>query len=295
MTRVACIGEAMIEMSLDGDNAALAVAGDTLNTAVYLKRSAPEIEVDYITRLGTDPFSDRIQEFIKSEDIGVSRIGIDPVAVPGLYAITLSPGGERSFTYWRSASAARQLFADGDFASLEGYDLIYLSGISMAILSADVRLQLIDHLKSSGQKVAYDNNHRPRLWSAQDARPVTEAFWSFAEIPLPSLDDEIAIFGGNRDTVTTRLAENPHMGAMKCGDAGPISIGKTIKQDYAAASQVVDTTSAGDSFNGGYLAARLRGASQEDALRAAHDLAVKVVGHRGAIIPRSETQGLRLR
>lgn len=288
MTRVACIGEAMIEMSLDGDTAALAVAGDTLNTAVYLKRSAPEIEVDYITRLGSDPFSDRIQEFIASEDIGVSQIGIDPVAVPGLYAITLSPEGERSFTYWRSASAARHMFGDGDFSALEGYDLVYLSGISMAILPQEVRWQLIEYLKTSGTKVAYDNNHRSRLWKSQEARRVTSAFWQFAEIPLPSLDDEIAIFGGDQNSVLERFSDFSRFGAMKCGDEGPISIGESVSQIYPAATQVIDTTSAGDSFNGGYLAARLRGKPQAEALRAGHDLALKVVGHRGAIIPKAQ-------
>ena len=287
MTRVACIGEAMIEMSLNGDSAALGVAGDTLNTAVYLKRSAPEIEVDYITRLGSDPFSDRIKTFIASEGIGTAAIGVDPVAAPGLYAITLGEGGERSFTYWRSASAARQLFADGDFSVLEGYDLVYLSGISLAILPHAVRLELIAYLKGSGLRIAYDNNHRPRLWTAQEAHEVTSAFWGFADIPLPSIDDEIAVFGGDEAETRARFSTTHGLGAMKCGADGPFSIGAQVNQSYPPADRVVDTTSAGDSFNGGYLAARLQGMTQTDALRAGHDLAAKVVGYRGAIIPKT--------
>jgi len=47
----------------------------------------------------------------------------------------------------------------------------------------------------------------------------------------------------------------------------------------------VDTTAAGDSFNGGYLAALFSGQSQAQALRSGHDLAAQVVQHRGAIIP----------
>lgn len=287
MTRVACIGEAMIEMSLYNDTAALAVAGDTLNTAVYLKRCAPEIEVDYVTRVGTDPFSKRIRDFISSEGLGISQISVDPVAVPGLYAITLSESGERSFTYWRSASAARNLFADGDFSMLEGYDLIYLSGISLAILPNDVRLDLIAYLKASGQRVAYDNNHRPRLWNNEQAREVTAAFWSLADIALPSLDDEMAIFGESEDEVLARFSSGGQSGALKCGHSGPVSLGERVEQSYPAADHVVDTTAAGDSFNGGYLAARLRGKSQAEALRAGHALAAKVVGYRGAIIPKT--------
>ena len=287
MVRVACVGEAMIEMSLDGDTAALAVAGDTLNTAVYLKRSAPEIEVDYVTRLGDDPFSSRIQSFIAAEGVGTSGIGIEEGASPGLYAITLGSDGERSFTYWRSASAARNLFSDGDFSGLLGYDLIYLSGISLAILPHEVRLHLIDFLRHSGLRVAYDNNFRPRLWGADEAREVTAAFWSFADVPLPSLDDEVAMFGGSEEEAMARLAKLSGCGALKCGDEGPVSLGSTVEQSYKAATHVVDTTSAGDSFNGGYLAARLRGMDQAAALLAGHDLAAKVVGHKGAIIPKA--------
>ncbi|MEL7082678.1 MAG: sugar kinase, partial [Pseudomonadota bacterium] len=51
--KVAAIGEAMIELAMTGDDTShVGVAGDTLNTAIYIKRSAPEISVDYITRLG---------------------------------------------------------------------------------------------------------------------------------------------------------------------------------------------------------------------------------------------------
>ena len=285
--RVACIGEAMIEMSLDGDAASIAVAGDTLNTAVYLKRSAPEIEVDYITRLGVDPMSDRIRGFIASEEIGTERIGTDPVGVPGLYAITLNGAGERSFTYWRSASAARGMFADRDFSTLEGYDLIYLSGISMAILPHRVRLALVEYLRNCPAKIAFDSNHRQRLWNESDARQITSEFWSFCDIPLPSIDDEMALFEETSAAVETRCRGMRGLGALKRGASGPLSIGEPIQQNYSAAASVVDTTAAGDSFNGGYLAARLRQSQQADALRAGHELAARVVGYRGAIIPKN--------
>jgi 2-dehydro-3-deoxygluconokinase len=50
---------------------------------------------------------------------------------------------------------------------------------------------------------------------------------------------------------------------------------------------VVDTTAAGDSFAAAYIAARLAGSDPIEASRAGHRLAGVVVGHPGAIIPRS--------
>lgn len=293
MTRVACIGEAMIELSMDGTQAQVGVAGDTLNTAIYLKRCAPGVQVDYVTRVGVDPFSQRIRDLIEGEGIGARRVEMVTDGAPGLYAITTDAMGERTFTYWRSNSAARGLFGDFDFSILSGYDLLYLSGISLAILPQPVRLGLLDWIGETGAALAFDSNYRPRLWeSAKIARDITRRYWAAAQIALPSIEDEMALFGEDAAEVEARCAAMAARGALKRGEAGPMSIGEAVKQSYPAAPKVVDTTAAGDSFNGGYLAALLTGQSQAQALLAGHAMAAKVVQHRGAIIPRQAARGL---
>lgn len=286
--RVGCIGEAMIELALHKDQPRLGVAGDTLNTAIYLHRSAPEIEVDYLTCLGDCNFSERIKTFIESEGVGTGKIRHIAGATPGLYAITTSPEGERSFTYWRDTSAARQLFEDEDFTGLASYDALYLSGISMAILPQRVRLALIDWLNGAAVRVIYDSNHRLRLWEdTETAQEITQSMWARADIALPSIDDEMALFGETAEEVTARFAALPVTGALKRGQDGPVSLGASVTQTYPRAQMVVDTTAAGDSFNGGYLGALLRGVSQAEALMAGHLLAMRVVQHSGAILPAS--------
>ena len=195
--------------------------------------------------------------------------------------------GERSFTYWRDTSAARRLFGDGDFSSLASYDALYLSGISLAILPQQVRLALIDWLARAPVQVIYDSNHRPGLWdSTETARAITRSLWQRADIVLPSIDDEMALFGETAETVEARFASHPGKGALKRGARGPMSVGAKVDQSYPAATDVIDTTAAGDSFNGGYLGALFSGASQAEALMAGHRLAAEVVQHRGAIMPR---------
>lgn len=289
MTSIAAIGEAMIELSLQGSAAQVGVAGDTLNTAIYLKRNAPDLDVDYVTCLGDDPFSDQIEAFIAEQDVGTGALSRISGKSPGLYAITTTADGERSFTYWRSASAARDMFRTSsgyDFSVLATYDVIYVSGISIAILPSDARLALLDWLSKTSVRLAYDSNYRPKLWEDQHtAQEVTRAFWQRADICLPSIDDEMALFGETAEEVSTRFIELNQQGALKRGSEGPLSLGSDIRQPYDPAPAVVDTTAAGDSFNGGYLAALLTGQPQAVALKAGHDCAARVVQFRGAIIP----------
>ena len=174
--RIACLGEVMIELALDDarpDHARLSVAGDTYNTAVYLKRSAPEIDVAYVTRLGRDAMSDRILSDLKAEAVDASAVEIDPDRRPGLYAISTDGAGERAFAYWRENSAARNLFRSEtgriDFEALAPFDMIYLSAITLAILPADVRGGLIEWLSEFPGRVVFDSNYRPRLWTSAGA------------------------------------------------------------------------------------------------------------------------------
>lgn len=295
--RVACIGEAMVELSLDasGRQAQVGFAGDTLNTAIYLKRAAPSLHVSYVTRLGRDGLSAQLKGFVEAEGIETRDIEHSETRQVGLYAISTDPAGERSFSYWRGQSAARQMFqaADGyDFAALDSYDALYLSAISLAILPDDARAALLDWMRGFGGQVVFDSNFRPALWEGPDAaRDRITEMWRRADIGLPSVDDEMAAFGdagpdAGPNAVLGRLrALGLREGALKCGAGGPVSLSAPVAQDYPEAERVVDTTAAGDSFNGGYLAARWTGASQAEALMAGHKLAAYVVGHKGAIAP----------
>nr|WP_254054755.1 PfkB family carbohydrate kinase [Pseudophaeobacter sp. EL27] len=67
-----------------------------------------------------------------------------------------------------------------------------------------------------------------------------------------------------------------------CGPL-PINAGIDPSVKYSPALKVVDTTAAGDSFGGAFLASFLTGGSLSNAMQAGHTRASQVVGHRGAI------------
>ena len=304
LPRFACIGECMVELSpADQGLYQQAFAGDTLNTAIYAIRTAGKaIDTSYVTAVGTDRFSDRMIDFFQGEKINSQWVVRLADKLPGLYVIELDQHGERSFSYWRNDSAARALFSHGlkehqIVALAESFDVYYLSGISLAILddhSRSVLRQILVRARERGARVAYDSNYRPRLWQSRaEAQAVTLEFLALTDLALVTFDDEQALFGDQ--SISGTLARLSSVGevVIKQGSEGCTIVHNRHKTYVPTipVSQVVDTTSAGDSFNGGYLARRMLGDTPE-AAAFAHRLAGTVIQYKGAIIPAAATSQL---
>lgn len=298
--QVAIIGECMIELRHTETGIVEGFGGDTLNTAVYLMRSAQQqLGVSYVTALGKDGFSDNMLAAWQQEGIDTSLIQRFDNKLPGLYVIETDPNGERRFHYWRNDAAARYWLDTAEtnaiLETLMRMDVLYLSGISLAILAPAARQKLIDVLisyRSQGGKVIFDNNYRPRLWENPEAtQHWYQQMLQATDIAFLTLDDEDMLWGslpvadvisrtqaaGVKEVVIKRGAESCLV--MADGQLYEVPAVRVLPQ------QVVDTTAAGDSFSAGYLAARLCGDSVEQAAAAGHRLASTVIQHRGAIIP----------
>jgi 2-dehydro-3-deoxygluconokinase len=296
MPRVVSIGECMVEIG-PADAPGLyrmGFAGDTFNTAWYLRRRLPAAwAVDYVSAVGTDAASAGMIGFMDDAGIGTAHVARLPDATVGLYLIELKDG-ERSFSYWRGQSAAKRLAEDDGRlrAALEGAALAYLSGITLAILPPADRTRLLaalDGYRTAGGRVAFDPNLRPRLWPSPAAMTgaVTEAARG-ADIVLPSFDDDAAAFGDPDPEACARryaaLGAGEVVVKNGAGRMAALAEGAWHAHDPVPAADVVDTTAAGDSFNAGYLAARLTGAPVAEALAAGSALAARVVGGRGALV-----------
>jgi 2-dehydro-3-deoxygluconokinase len=291
------IGECMIELaSLGGDRMRKGFAGDTFNTAWYAHAFLPETwKTAYFTALGDDRASGEMAEFMAGAGIGTNHIRRIPGRSPGLYMIHLD-NGERSFSYWRSASAAKSLADDRQALerAMDDADILYFSGITLAILPPEGRtilLELAKAQKEKGKIVAFDPNIRPRLWGRKDEMLETiSAGARVASIVMPGFDDEAAHFGDA--SVDATAARYRGLGAdtviVKDGARGATiaSVEDHIHVPAFPPQEIVDTTSAGDSFNGGYLARIAAGDMPADAAAFAARVASAVIGHPGALINR---------
>ncbi|RUW74311.1 MULTISPECIES: sugar kinase [unclassified Mesorhizobium] len=291
---VASIGECMLELSGQaGPNWRMGFAGDTFNMLWALHALSGERPATYVSAFGDDPFSQGQIAFFAENGIGIGQSPVIPGARPGLYAITLT-GAERAFTYWRADAAARQLASDPDALAknLENQALVYFSGITLGILEDAGRqtlLKAVAKARAAGSRVAFDPNYRPRLWrSREEAQAATTEALAVTDIALPTFPDEQMLFGDATPQATAdRLGRLVGEIVVKNGeDAALIAVDGARKPIPAVhVATPVDTTGAGDSFNGGYLAARLAGHGPAEAAERAHRVAAAVVQVRGALAP----------
>ena len=142
-----------------------------------------------------------------------------------------------------------------------------------------------------GARVAFDPNHRPRLWRDDDeAREVLTSFSRLVDCALPSFSDEAALFGDVSPMASaSRFASlGVEEIVVKDGPNAALSVtpGSTEWIEPCPVGQPLDTTGAGDAFNGAYLAGRLQGFGPARAVRLAHRVAAVAIRTHGALVPR---------
>lgn len=260
-----------------------AIAGAEYNVAVGLTRLGHQ--VDYLTRLGKDPFGRRIAAALKAEGIGTRQLLWSDTLRTGFMLKGLTAAGDPEIFYYRAGSAASTLCcADIDRVNLTEYDHVHLTGITPA-LSAECReamLYLAGKAHQAGLTVSLDPNLRPQLWP--DEQTMTTCIHRLAglcDLFLPGAGEAARLLkadGISPETpeasataVTEAAAAFAAAAAyrkqgvpcvvVKSGPAGAVwAAGE--EQGFVPGypvSQVVDTVGAGDGFAVGVLSARLEG------------------------------------
>jgi 2-dehydro-3-deoxygluconokinase len=292
----------MIELCHKSENSMQrSFAGDSFNSAVYLKRTFPDSEVSYFTAVGTEYYSKQMINLFEAEELNLDFVYQCNTKTPGLYTIRTDACGERSFAYWRNDSAARQAmkFIDQiEVEKLSKQDMFFFSGVSLAVIDANDRTKfwdLIASLKNAGVTIVFDPNYRARLWdSKQDAKKEFEFALSQTDICLPGVDDFEQLYGHRNSLDVAEFCKQFSIGELiiKNGEKGILCVldGEAHQFDVEPISNVVDTTSAGDSFNGAYLGARLNGYDLGYAVEVASKAASFVIQFQGAIVPQKKYQ-----
>ena len=298
--RILSIGECMAEMApFDAPGTyRMGFAGDTFNTAWYLAQLSPETPLSYFTAVGDDAISSRMLDVMHKSGVYTQQVRIVPNRSVGLYLITLD-NGERSFTYWRSQSAARLLAQDTHALAhaMAQSDLIYFSGITLAILDQEGRGALLDAARvarRAGKRIAFDPNLRPHLWDSPSE--MTDNIMQAAavsDIALPSFEDEAHWFNDMNPAATLQRYAKAGAETIVVKNGAEAVLYRTCDAEGSVTvpplASVVDTTAAGDSFNAGILAGLATDTPLPDSIALACKLAGHVVQGKGALVPISQS------
>jgi 2-dehydro-3-deoxygluconokinase len=297
------IGECMVEFfSEEPLNSAKTLqrsfGGDVLNSLVSLTRLGGRS--GFITRVGSDPFGAGLLDAWAKEQIN-TECAPQVAGDNGVYFISVTADGEREFTYRRQSTPASQITpADLNEAYIASSHWLLLSGITQA-LSPSARattLAAARMAKENGVKIAYDPNYRPRLWANHGGiKAAREAFHEIAQYAdwlLPSHPADGVLLGEElEDNLEVGFATakqfatfTPNV-ALKCGPDGVIITTPNSSEHVQGvkAVKVVDTTGAGDCWNGTFLYKLQCGRSPAEAAQAANQNASDKIAYRGAIPP----------
>ena len=241
--------------------------GDTLNTAVAAARLGSN--VGYITRLGNDSFALGLQEMILKEGIQLSP-NRAAKASTGLYFVSIDNDAQREFVYYRKNSAGTLLSPDDISPDLiKSAKIVYASGITMAISESSRKavVKAFKLAKEVGVMTAFDPNYREALWqSVERTVDAMNDILPYVDIFLPSFPEDTAMminFNRPEQVLDYFLFRGIKLVVVKAGEQGCyIGYKKEVQHLPAISIKAIDTTGAGDAFNGGFL----HGIAQEESL-----------------------------
>ena len=294
------VGECMIE--LNGDISSLGISnshmqvnfgGDTYNSAVYFNRLADKkTNTFYCTALSNDSFSKKMILRFKNEQLNCEYIRTDGNSPPGLYSIEIDEYGERSFSYWRDQSPSKKLFTGSNgknlIKNIRKADTFYYSGITIGILDEIQQNQLID-LGCTAMTSAFDFNFRSQLHSDKEKyKKLFKLINNSIDVHFVSYDDAKELFNikspvevfeiinSKKNLVLIRYKNNIIFRDHH----------EDIRTITVPHGEVVDSTAAGDSFNGAFLALlnNNNNIQIEENILKSHSITREVIKHKGAII-----------
>lgn len=250
-----------------------AMSGAEVNVAIGLTRLGHDVE--YLTKLGDDPFGYYIEKTLKKNQIGTSFISYDPVFRTGIQLKNrVTDGSDPHAPYYRKGSAASHITKeDIDKINLNGIDLIHITGIPPAISQSarQATFRLAERAKENNIFLTFDPNLRPALWEDKETMvEVLNGLSKYADLILPG-EEEGEILAGTTDNkeiadfyhklgVKIVVVKNGSEGAYYSdgNDSGQVS---GFKVD-----RVVDTVGAGDGFAVGVISGIIEGKSMFDSV-----------------------------
>ncbi len=270
-----------------GDGFQITAGGKGANQAIAAVRAGAAVV--FVTALGADDFGDRAFQSFVAEGIDVDLIRRVPDTPSGVALICVDDGGENSIAV---AAGANRALRPQDVEPLAGI----LSDGDTVLVQLEIPLATVE----AAARIAARQGARVILNPAP-AQPLPDSLLAMVSMITPNEREAEQLTG-------VELSDAPALtrAAMTLQERGVRDVVITLGARGVFASfegvsalvpgftvQAVDTTAAGDVFNGSLAAALVEGKSPGDALRfanAAAALSVTVVGAQASAPRRAQIE-----
>ena len=262
----------------------MGLGGDAANEAMVLARLGHSPAL--VSVVGNDVPGDFVRQTLSRSGVDISTLAVREGLDTGINIVLVRPDGERSFITSRSGSLRRLSLPDIlpalDSPILESAKVACLASLFVSpMLTLEDTAALFDALKARGLTVCADTT-RPK--QGETLREAGEAL-SRLDYFFPNLDEAKALTGQKEpDAMADAFLDcgMKHV-ALKLGGKGCLLASRDERHHIPAVPGVrcVDTTGAGDTFAGAFIASILEGRSFADCSRfanAAASLCVETVG-----------------
>jgi 2-dehydro-3-deoxygluconokinase len=277
---VVTVGEAMVLLySADGSTPlekggqlTMDVGGADSNFAIAMTRLG--FRAGWVSRVGADPLGEFVLRTIADEGVEVSRVASDRDHPTGVYFKYHVANNETRVIYYRSASAASRLRPeDLDPEYFAQARLLHLNGMTCALGEGCERTvrEALRLAKTVGAAASLDLNLRLQLWNVDAARRAIISLLPQVSVLFGTEDEFQILF--DRPSLPEALQAASRLGpetvVAKCGERGAAALvsGSFIVHGGFSPPDFVDSVGAGDGFNAGFMASRLRGMTPGEALR----------------------------
>lgn len=263
-----------------------ALSGAEVNVAIGLSRLGHEVE--YLTRLGEDPFGHYIEATLKKNGIGTSLVSYDKVYRTGIQLKNrVTDGSDPYAPYYRKGSAASHISVkEIDEMDLSEVTLIHMTGIPPALSQSarEAAFRLMERGREQGIFITFDPNLRPALWEDEETMiRVIHQLAAKVDVILPGIEECKVLVGTRDKEQIAAFYQNLGVHTVIIKDGARGAYVKDGKEAYEVSGypveQVVDTVGAGDGFAVGVISGMVEGLKLKESVKRGNAIGAIQVMH----------------
>ena len=260
-----------------------------------------------ITQLGEDGFGDYLTQTMSDAGVDVTGVLRTTTAPTGLAFVSLKADGEREFLFYRSPAA--DLLLEPESINEEWFsqgDILHFCSVALA--GEPMRRshrRAVELARNKGMMISFDVNLRFPLWpDVQELRRSVIDFLPGVRILKTGHDELAFLTGAENDNGVDWMLERVPALLVTYGKNGAALYTKNRRVFHAGyGTPAVDTTGAGDSFVGSFLASLIEAGIDDVSdlddkqayaiLERAHAVASLVVAQKGAMSAMPDMEKVR--